>query len=345
MNLEVENALPVQDEIDNEKAKTEEMKKENIGDDSFAFDVDRCENLLLNYFKGLDSLFSSYKKKDANLLSLSKELADYRTGLKKTLFKSLSTYFISYRESIVKQRDDLDNFDYDLDTLKEYFSLFEDNLEGLLLDINLVDNGNGSLLYNGKDINLNTELNKELEITLPIDEKEEFTKPEFHCMDDVEKYLSDMNEKMIRILKNKEIVDQLLDNAIALNSSVKRQETQVILYPVLRKVAKMKDSLRERILRIKDLEDEDAYLAEFKKNLKEMLDEMDDILLSCGITLDSIPEIGSEYDPKTMQSLGFIQIQEKEDLHGKVAASYSPAYFFEGNVLKKAKIKLYRFVK
>lgn len=321
----------------NEDVVQEVKEKEEV-------DYSKFETLLLNYFNGMKEMIASLNQKDRNLLDLGKELSDYRQGLESVMFKSLASYLIGFRESLVKQKDDLEKFDYDLDTLKDYFSLFKDSYEVLLADIGLTQQEDGTILYNSKDI-LASVCEVE-ELSLPKEEDKELEKPHLSSFDDIERYLKENNEEMIRILKEKEVVDLLISQCIKQTKKIKEQECQVILYPVLRKLVRFKERISSMIEEIQKEEDKESYLNSFKKDLEELISEMDDILFESGVTIQSLPEVGSDYDPKTQINLGYVGLEEKDaDLHGKVALAFTPAYLFHDKVLKKAKIKIYRFTK
>ena len=334
-------------EVKDEETKDDTDKKEagaNQESDSLPFKLDEMEKLLLDFFKGMDSLISTTHQKDKNLIELSNQLSLYRAGMKSVFFKSMSSYLITYRESLVRQWENLEKFDYELDTMKDHFSMFEDSIDSLFQDIDLEEEQD-TWTYNGKDIDKTYQPNELEEIPPFKEEPEEMKKPEIHSMDDFSLFLQEMEEKEIKALKGKEYLDVLSSRLVALESEVRDQQCQVILYPVLRKLVRFRRNLLEKIETIKDVEDKTTYLYSFKLAMEELISEMDDILLSSGITIESLPEIESDYDPKTEMSLGYVLIKDREDLHGKVAESYTPCYMFEDKVLKKAKIKLYRFVK
>lgn len=308
-------------------------------------EYEKFETLLLNYFQGMKAMISSLNQKDKNILDLSKELSDYRNGLEKSLFKSLASYLISFRESLVKQNDDLRKYDYDLDTLKDYFGMFADSFEGLLQDIQLVEEPDGTFAYNGKNISA-PKAAPSLETALPAVADIEIQKPTFHSMEDIEAYMGDVNGKLLGLVKEKEATDELVSRAIKLNAEVKDQECQVILYPVLRKLLRLKNEIRAQIDLIKGEEDKDTYVKLFKRALDRLTFEMDEILFECGIGVESMPEIDSDYDARTQMSLGYVNVgEDKKESHGKVAEAISPAYVFDGKVLKRAKVKIYRLVK
>lgn len=331
------------DVVETEADETSKPAMDNEGS-SFVLDVEKMETMLLNFFKGMGTLISSSRQKDRNILELSNQVSQYKSGLKTVYFKSMSSYLIGFRESLVKQWEDLSHFDYDLETMKDYFSMFEDSLDGLFEDISLEQEGD-TYLYNGKDINKGTAEETTDEIVLPSFEEEEIKKPEIHGMDDFESYLKEMEERLTSLLKSKETVDLIVSHCLSLENEVHNQQSQVILYPVLRKIVRLRGNLHEKVTAIQDVEDKTTYLVSFRIALEELLSEMDEILLCVGITVESVPEIESVYDPKSEMSLGYVITKDREDLHGKVAEAYSPCYMFEDKVLKKAKIKLYRFVK
>lgn len=334
-------------EVKSEETKDESEKKEaetNQESDSFPFRLDEMEKLLMDFFKGMESLISTTHQKDKNLIELSNQLSLYRAGMKSVFFKSMSSYLITFRESLVRQWENLGKFDYELDTMKNHFSMFEDSIDSLFQDIDLEEDKD-TWTYNGKDID-RTYQPKELEELPPFQEEpEDMEKPEIHSMDDFSLFLKKMEGKEIKALKGKEYLDVLSSRLVALENEVREQQSQVILYPVLRKLVHFRKNLIEKIETIKNVEDKTTYLYSFKLAMEELISEMDDILLSSGITIESLPEIESDYDPKTEMSLGYVLTKDREDLHGKVAESYTPCYMFEDKVLKKAKIKLYRFVK
>ncbi len=341
----VENETPVEAPAQEETQKEAEKEAVEESNEALFLDYEKFETLLLNYFQGMKTMISSLNQKDRNVLDLSKELSDYRNGLEKSLFKSLASYLIGFRESLVKQNDDLKKYDYDLATLKDYFSMFADSFEGLLQDIQLVEEDDGTFTYNGKNI-FASKVTPSFETTLPLATDIEIEKPIFHSMEDIETYMNEVNGKLLSLLKEKEVTDVLIGQAIKLNASVKNQECQVILYPVLRKLLRLKNEIQAQIDLIKDEEDKDTYVKLFKRALDRLIFEMDEILFECGISVESMPEIDSAYDTKTQMSLGYVNVgEDKQELHGKVAEAISPAYVFDGKVLKRAKVKIYRLVK
>ena len=327
--------------IDDNNRKEAETNQESA---SFLFNLDEMEKLLVDFFKGMDNLISTTHQKDKNLIELSNQLSLYRAGMKSVFFKSMSSYFITYRESLVRQWENLGKFDYELDTMKNHFSMFEDSIDSLFQDIDLEEDKD-TWTYNGKDINQTYQPKELEEIPSFQEEPEEMEKPKIYSMDDFSLFLKKMEEKEIKALKGKEYLDVLSSRLVALEEEVREQQCQVMLYPVLHKLVRFRKKLLEKIEAIKDVEDKTTYLYSFKLAMEELISEMDDILLSSGITIESLPEIESDYDPKTEMSLGYVLTKDREDLHGKVAESYTPCYMFEDKVLKKAKIKLYRFVK
>ncbi len=342
-NVEETAAQPVENEIQAQEEVREEAAEEPK--EASFLEYEKFETLLLNYFQGIKTMISSLNQKDRNILDLSKELSDYRNGLEKSFFKSLASYLIGFRESLVKQNDDLKKYDYDLATLKDYFGMFADSFEGLLQDIQLVEEPDGTFTYNGKNI-FASKTSPSLEVTLPLATDIEIEKPSFRSMEDIEAYMNDVNGKLLGLLKEKEVTDSLVSQAIKLNAAVKNQECQVILYPVLRKLLRLKNEIQAQIDLIKDEEDKDIYVKLFKRALDRLIFEMDEILFECGIGVESLPEIDSAYDTKTQMSLGYVNVgEDRQELHGKVAEAISPAYVFDGKVLKRAKVKIYRLVK
>lgn len=84
-----------------------QMNEDVVQEGKEEVDYSKFETLLLNYFNGMKEMIAALNQKDRNLLDLGKELSDYRQGLESVMFKSLASYLIGFRESLVKQKENL----------------------------------------------------------------------------------------------------------------------------------------------------------------------------------------------------------------------------------------------
>ena len=116
-----------------------------------SFDFTEVKNIINEHFAIIKGLVRYSKEKDANVLTLSKQLQVYRDGLENTLFKRIALELIEYREGCRKSLREIDKQQLNVQDAVKYINYlkldFEDMLENLGIECK-----EGAVFYNKKDI-------------------------------------------------------------------------------------------------------------------------------------------------------------------------------------------------
>ena len=115
-------------------------------------DFAEVKSLIDSHFTTVKNLLRYSKEKDANILTLSKQLQTYRDGLENTLFKRIAMEFIEYREGCRKSFREFAGKTINVQEAEKYINYLKLDFEDLLenLDIRIVEN---AVFYNKKNIN------------------------------------------------------------------------------------------------------------------------------------------------------------------------------------------------
>ena len=324
-NLETEHEV-----FDSEPAADEKNPSVN------AIDFAEVKRLIDSHFTTIKNLIRYSKEKDANVLTLSKQLQTYRDGLENTLFKRVVMEFIEYREGCRKSLRDFADKKIAASEAEKYINYLKLDFEDLLenLDIKVTDN---AVFYNKQDIN--SELRKITfsEIPQVKGAETEFEQAEITDFEGLIKYLRDRETVISDTMKDNTVLDLALKDYIAASAVYEQGLYQVILYPIIRHIVKIYAKLSDRIpeLKIDDFNATSCYA----EQLTWIIGEIDELLEICNVTID--PFVSDIYDSKKQRILKMIETEDAE-LNGHIICRYTDCYLMDGKVVYLSKVDVYK---
>lgn len=292
------------------------------------------KKLIDDHFNSIKGLVRYSKEKDANVLTLSKQMEVYRDGVEASLLKRVALEIIEYRESCRKSLRGAKDSVLSAQEAKKYIGYlqldFEDVLENLAIKCS-----DDAVLYNRKNIEL--ELDKPSFSDVPA--LEEVTLPDSEIVDlnSLTEYLKNCEVSLSQMVKNNTILDSLIKDYIAIASVYEQGLHQVVLYPVVRQIAKFYRALSQRIdtLAIDECNASETY----REQLSLVIEEVEKILELCNVQIDGY--VSDTYDPKKHRILKMIDTEETEK-NGQVACRYTDCYTMEDKVIYLSKIDVYK---
>ena len=297
-------------------------------------DFAEFKQLIDAHFAAIKGLIRYSKEKDANVLTLSKQLQSYRDGFENTLFKRIAMEFIEYRERSRKSLRELEGKDLGLQQAEKYIGYLKLDFEDLLENLNIKIDDNG-IYYNKKDIN--GEPKKATFGDIPQVEDVEAPNTDITCFEELAKYLQAQENAIAQMIKNNTVLDLALKDYIAVSASYEEGLYQVVLYPVIRRIAKVYSSLSEKVENAAVTEENATQC--YAEILAWIIDEIDAILEICNVTID--PYVSDVYDPKKQRILKMIETDNAE-LNGHVIKRYSDCYIMEEKTIYLSKVDVYK---
>ena len=115
---------------------------------------------------------------------------------------------------------------------------------------------------------------------------------------------------------------------------------QVVLYPVIRKIAKAYIGLRNRTENISESITDETGKAAYLGELAYMIYKTEEILYFCGVSIDGF--VSDTFDLKKHRLLKTV-FTDKEELNGVVSVKHTECYMIEDRVIYPAKVEVYKF--
>ena len=292
------------------------------------------KKLIDDHFNSIKALIRYTKEKDANVLALSKQMQVYRDGLETVLLKRVALEIIEYRENCRKSLRIAEKSELNAQEAKKYVNYlkldFEDMLENL--GIKCTDT---AVLYNGKNIDVSLE--KPSFRDVPQLEDVGLDNPEIVDINGLIEYLKVCEDSLSKIIQNNTILDSVVRDYISISAIYEQGLYQIVLYPVVRTIAKIYRTLSERVeeLEITDSNATEAYSAQ----LSLLIEEVEKVLELCNVQIDSY--VSDTYDSKKQRILKMIDTEDP-DLNGHVICRYTDCYTMEDKVIYLSKVDVYK---
>ena len=318
----------------NEDSNTEAVNTDATTQSECTFDFSEVKQLIDGHFDTLKKMIRYTKEKDANVLTLSKQLQVYRDGFEPSLFKALAKELIDYRENCRKSLRDIEASQLNAQEAQKYIGYLKSDFEDMLenLGIQCTDE---AVLYNGK--NIEGSLSKLSFKDVPQLEEVELDNPEIVDMNGLIEYLKGCEDVLAKMIHNNAIIDSVMQDYISMSAIYEQGLYQVVLYPVIRTIVKIYRALSERVaaLEITDANATETYSAQ----LSLLIEELAKVLELCNVQIDDY--VSDTYDPKKHRHLKMIDTDNPE-LYGKVIRRYTDCYTMEDKVIYFSKVDVYK---
>ena len=303
--------------------------------------------LINSWFLNVRNTVKVVKEKDANLYKLNNELQAYRNDYSRQLFKSLAQNLINFREDCAKSLRDADEYALQKDAVIKYIGYVAADYETLLENLG-IEAGEASIRFNGTEIS--SEPAKIKLFPIPEGEKCEevapalsFDEPLTQQM--VIEFLDRKLEEIKAIMRKNEELDRVVGEFIKQSLLIERNEHQIVLYPVIRKLVNYHKHLKDDIA--DTLANTDAevsvLMVAYKDILGRVINELEDVLNLCQVTVENALAEGDVYDPKRHRIMKFIPITaEQSEDNGKIVKAYTDLYKMDDKVFYPAKVDVYK---
>ena len=319
------------DEKDSSVNKNEEMVDEKI-----SHELSDLKEIIDKHFSTIAGLVRYSKTKDENVLTLSKQLQEYRDGFAKNIYKRIALELISFREECKKSRKELEKQGLQAETARKYIGFLCDDYYDLMENIGLSQKDE-SFLYNGKS------LNGEL---IPFEFKDPREDIEIQCneqpLEDISgllMYLQTTENNIVALLKNNTALDTLVSNYIKKDSIYEDGLYQIILYPTLRKIVALYEELQTSNNRAAKADNEEGISLIYENALNKTIDSLDDILFLLDVSIDK--QVYDFYNPKIHRILKTI-FTDDSNLNERIAIQYTDCYIMDEKTIYPAKADVYK---
>lgn len=299
--------------------------------------MEEMKQIITAHYQAIVNLIRYTKEKDGNINKLSKQVEKHRDGLVPALFKSVALHVIGYREDCRKSLRDFSGKDLDLAAATKYMKYVYMDYEDLLGNLG-AEIGDDAWMYNGKDLNA-----PEWKLTpveeLPEEVLELVEEPTIETPADLASYLAATEESMAAAIRRNATLDKVLgqyiDNAMVYEKGVE----QMVVFPVIRKIIEIYLRVKEDVENLLEVMTEETAKGLYLETLGKVVDQMEAVLLLCGVTVDSY--VDDRYDVKKHRILKTIPV-ESEAANGLVAARYTDCYLQEDKVIYQQKIDAFK---
>ncbi len=299
-------------------------------------DLEAAKELIERHFLRLVEFIKFYKNKDANILTLTKELQQYRNGFELGLFKSFAQNLIAYREECRRTVRGFGSHKLSRDEGVKYLGFMVQEYEDLLQNLGIEEDG-GEYLYNGKPLHDDGQRVTFREI--PEFEAETLPDMPIDTTDALILYLQKCEEAVSKSIQNSAAMDSVLADYISATKLYESGIHQVVLYPIVRQIVSAYQELSADVARLNEtITDENAseyYIGELEK----MVEQSDKLLSLCGVMIDGY--VSDTFDPKKQRVLKLIPTEDS-GLAGKVAERYTDCYLLEDKVIYPSKVDVYK---
>lgn len=302
-----------------------------------AVDVMGIMKLIDAHFVGVKSLLKFNKDKDANVNKLNAELNKYREGYQFNLFKSLALNVIGLRENAKKSIRDLDIKELTVDVAKKYLGYMTLDYEDFLENINVRIDGE-KVKYNGSDID--AVLAKKIEVPeIPEFTFENLPELQSNTLDGIMEYLKAVETYIAETIKHNSIIDRILKGYIDQTGLYESGIHQVVLYPIIRRIAEGYKAVSIAVEDALNVLNEDNAKETYASALEVLVRLTDEILGRCGVIIDEY--VSDVYDPKKHRILKTVKTELDEE-NGKVANKYCDCYTLEEKVIYPQKVDVFK---
>ena len=304
--------------------------------------------LINGWFLNLRNTIKVVKEKDANLYKLNNELQAYRNGYSRQLFKSIAQSLINFREDCAKSLRDADEYTLQKDAVIKYIGYVAGDYETLLENLGIEVSAEAVKL-NGTEIS--SEPAKIKLFPLPEAEKpcEEgasalsFDEPLTQQM--VIDLLDRKLEEIKAIMRDNSALDSVVGEYIKQSLLIERNEQQIVLYPVIRELVHYHKNLKDDIA--DTLANTDAevsvLMVAYKDILSRVINELEDVLNLCQVTVENALAEGDVYDPKRHRIMKFIPVTAEQSAdNGRISKVYTDLYKMDDKVFYPAKVDVYK---
>lgn len=305
-----------------------------LNKDSVSFDFEAIKLLIDDHFNKVKGLVRYTKEKDANVLALSKQLQAYRDGFESSLLKRVALEIIEYRENCRKSLRSIAALELNAQESQKYIGYLKLDFEDMLENLGIKCVGD-SVLYNGKNIESSLENLSFKDV--PQFEEVELVNLEIADMSSLVEYLKGCQDALSKMIQNNTILDSVIKDYISISAVYEQGLYQVVLYPVIRTIAKIYRTLSQRVesLEITDSNATDTY----SEQLSLLIEEVEKILELCNVQIDSY--VSDTYDSKKHRILKMIDTDNPE-LNGQVICRYTDCYTMDDKVIYLSKVDVYK---
>lgn len=331
--------------------------------------LDELKQMVAEHFAAVKSLIRYNKEKDANLAKLSKQLQVYRDGMEQTMFKRIALEVISLREDCVRAINDYKDRELSAENCKKYLGYVPQDYADMMERIGVAVDG--QVTYNGKpleDVAERVNFSEPEEpaaepVTEPVAPTEQVAatdtceeqpaeeQPQSFTTEQFVQYLKSCEEQIAALLAQNKTLDVLLSDYVNANALYEQGVYQVVLYPVIRRIANGFGALQadEQAMQaqLAQLQNDDQGTEQssvtpaqiYVQMLEKLYSQCDVILEMCGVCAEKVHS--NVYDPRKQRVLKLIPTEE-ESLNGLVADSHSDCYVMNEKVIYPAKVDLYK---
>lgn len=315
---------------ENAEKKAEEKKIENNPDFKDVI------NAIWAHSRNMKQTIQATKQKDANFNRAVKELQAYRDGYEKSLFKSIALSTIALRENSRKAYMEFSSVALTIDNAKKYLKYITYDFEDLLSDLG-IDVDEDKIRYNGKDINNIVE--KKLVAPEMVETiVDEIVPNGILTVENVFEYLTQVENRVIELVKDNENLDRALSVYVANSELYDQGIHQVVLYPVVRKIADYYKETSKDVEELLEAINEENAQSSYLKALTKVIDRFENVLVLCGVTIDSY--VSDTLDSKKHKILKTIPTED-ESLSKTVAKKYTDCYIMDDKIIYQQKVDIY----
>ena len=156
-------------------------------------------------------------------------------------------------------------------------------------------------------------------------------------LEELTKYLQGCETAISKMIQNNDVLDSVVKDYIISASIYEQGLYQVVLYPVIRHIAKTYYRLTERIDEL-TLSDENVT-ENYKSQLSNLIVELEAVLERCNIKIDHY--VSDTYDPKKHRILKMLETEDA-NLNGQVVCRYTDCYMMDDKVIYLSKVDVYK---
>lgn len=302
-----------------------------------AFDFDGMKKIIDAHFANVINVVRYVKEKDANVLTLSKQMQSYRDGFEQTLFKRIALDLIGYREDCRKSSATLTPGSVNAERVDKYIDYLAQDLEDILTNNGVEQADNGEYTYNGRPMVGDVE-----RVTFrDPPEPQAFELPQADITDEAGliAYLKECEQTVAAAVKYNAVLDSVLADYINASKVYERSLSQVLLFPVFRKIISLCEFIRNSKTEPEnaDRQPTDKYASV----LTDAIAQTRAILELCNVYVDDEVPMLTDYDPRRHRSIK-LNITDDPELNGKVTNRSTDCYVMDDKVIYPAKVELYK---
>lgn len=302
-----------------------------------AFDYNAIKKVIDDHFANLISVVRFVKEKDANVLALSKQMQAYRDGFEQTLFKRIALDIIGYREDCRKSLETLTPGSVNAERAGKYIDYLSQDLTDMLSNNGVEQSGDGTYTYNGKP--MTGEIERITFRDLPPQQQFELPQTEVADEAGLIEYLKSCEQVVTAAVKYNATLDSVLADYINASKVYERSLSQMLLFPVFRKIISLCDSIAADKAE-EPITDENAVDV-YGDVLRNVIGGCRAVLEMCNVIIDDeVPQL-TDYDPRRHRSLKLVMTDDPE-LNGKIARRSTDCYIMDEKVIYPAKVEIYK---